>query len=265
MLVGVLGSKGRLGSELLKNNYLPLDCDITDEMDLLETIKKVNPDIIINCASYTDVDKAEDNLLRCYAVNAYAPDLLTSIFSKKIIHISTDYIFDGTRGLYRENDIPNPINNYGFSKFWGEIPIRRNPNNLIIRTTVLYDCGDKPNFVKSVYNSLLENKTIHVPEIYGNPTWIPHLVKGIIKCVDDGVSGLLNIVGRDWVSRVELARKIANKFGFDKSLVQVGLNNGLAKRGNFYGLNVEKADYLKIPIYSLDEGLEEFANCLKSR
>lgn len=264
--IGILGYKGRLGSELMRRGCIPIDCDATKIPNILDVINNKIFDCVINCVGYTNVDDCENDILNCYRINSIVPDNIVRCFQCKIIHISTDYLFSGVRGLYSELDIPEPQTVYGWGKFWGEIPIRSAKDHLIVRTTILYDAvHNKPNFIKTVYNNLKSNIPVKVPVIYGTPTYIPHLVDSILFSIANNIHGILNIVGRDWLSRVELALKIADKFGYDRNLVSEGPAWGDAKRSKYYGLSVEKADILGVPIHSLDEGLDEFGKVMNEQ
>ena len=133
MKVLVTGVKGQLGydvvKELEKRGYQPIGVD-RDEMDLMDNaairsvIRNLKPEAIIHCAAYTAVDKAEEEVELCYQINAESVKVIAECAKEldiKLIYISTDYVFDGTKeGEYTETDIPNPINVYGASKLKGE-------------------------------------------------------------------------------------------------------------------------------------------------
>lgn len=122
---GVTGFKGKLGSLLVKNpEFVPLNCDITNIHEIEEEIRKKSPDIIINCASISDVDRCEENPQRAIEVNVRGLHNLFSVFGSNILNISSDYVFSG-RGLLNwflphERSPQNPVNVYGFSKFGAE-------------------------------------------------------------------------------------------------------------------------------------------------
>src|SRR6185503_14866027 len=133
-------------------------------------------------------------------------------------------------------------------------------NVLIVRTTILYNfLSSKRNFVKDVFLKMQRGIVVQATKnLFGNPTYIPHLSLGILSAIDKNCRGFLHIVGKDYCSRYDLALKIADTFGFDRSLVSDGPAWGEAKRGQYYGLNTDKAQSLGIPLFTLEEGLKGF-------
>lgn len=266
MKVAVTGGiKGRLSGELIRRGYIDLNCDITDENSIIESLDKHSPDLIINSASYTKVDQSEKDRLLAYRVNAFGPNLLAKLFSGKIIQISTDYIFSGKlhdQMGYKEEDVPIPLSGYGNSKFWGEVGLRAFMNRvLIVRTTILYQYNkNKSNFVQAIYEQLKQGKKVKVPELYGNPTYIPHLADALESLVNRNIflTGFLHVAGLNNLSRYDLALKVADKFNFDRRLISKGPIYGEAKREQYSGLILDKALKLGIPLYTLESGLRDF-------
>lgn len=262
MRIGVIGFRGRLGSELVgKLSHLgfePIDVDITNADSILTGISGKHYDCIINCSAYTNVDKAETEPLLAHAINAFGPENLARVYPGYIVHLSSDYVFDGTNGPYKEDDEPNPISVYGHSKFAGEIGLRPYmERTLVVRTTILYDNGPQANFVTSIIRQLRENKTVIAPkELLGNPTYIPHLAHGIVFAINNHFTGILNLAGRTRMSRFQCAREVAYMFGFDRNKVVGGPVWGDAKRPLKAGFFLDKAKSLQIPTYTLWEGLD---------
>ena len=116
-----------------------------------DLVSAISPDVIINLAALTNVDLCESNPRLAHAINFQGVKNLVNTFKGSIIHISTDYVFDGKLGQYKENDIPNPINVYGFTKLEAEkLLFKKSKKSLIIRTNVLYDYQKKsPYFFKN--------------------------------------------------------------------------------------------------------------------
>jgi dTDP-4-dehydrorhamnose reductase len=257
--VGIIGYRGTLGSRLTQYGCQGLDCDVTSIASIKNSIDGKNLETIINCSGYTNVDRAEHNIIPAYAINSLGPRNILETFKGRIIHFSTDFIFDGLSGPYSEDDQPNPIQIYGQSKYAGEQLISYRPNVLIIRTTILYDTNKKHNFVLSVYNQLLSGTSVRVPDsLFGNPTYVPHLVSGVIFCLENKIEGVLNLVDTTIVSRYELSKYIARVCNFDENLVQKGIAWGDAKRPQNLGLKTEKAEQLGVPLFDLWKGLLEF-------
>lgn len=141
----VNGARGRLGQALL--NLLPntvgidkAELDLTDSRAVVQYFATHTYDIVVHCAAYTDVARAEIERDACYVINVRGTEnIVRSFTGKKFVYISTDYVFDGERGNYREEDTPNPINFYSLTKLLGEIAVRQFPRTLIIRTSFKAD------------------------------------------------------------------------------------------------------------------------------
>src|SRR5574344_1479406 len=139
----ITGFKGQLGYDIVRElkkrdimSYLALDIDdmdITNKEEVEEVINMFKPNVIIHCAAWTQVDKAEEEMLKCYKVNVLGTKNIAEASIKvgaKIIYMSTDYVFDGTKeGLYEPEDIANPKSVYGLTKYLGEEEVRKNPNH----------------------------------------------------------------------------------------------------------------------------------------
>ncbi len=200
MNILVAGANGQLGSELKElektGSYDGFEFHFTDVDDLDITrkeqteqfIKQHNPDTIINCAAFTDVDGAEDNQDAAFLVNDTAVGYLSEITAEnniQLIHISTDYVFDGRHYLpYKETDEPLPQSVYGRSKRAGEIKVLDNQAGIIIRTAWLYSSYGK-NFVRTI--SRLSKERDELKVIYdqvGNPTYAGDLAESILKILE---------------------------------------------------------------------------------
>ncbi len=262
--IAVTGPHGRLGSELVRQGCTPIEANVLNYSDLYSEIKDINPDVVVHCAAYTDVNACEKSPGRASEINTGGTFALTKVFSGKIVYISTDYIFDGKNGPYDEEAKPNPIGIYGWSKLGGELVIRnrQNPDDLIIRTTVLFDKYSK-NFVTSVIEKLLTGDSVSVPSnLYGSPTYIPHLAKGILNAME--VNGILNIVGGGIVSRYRFARQIANVLNISRDKVQQFLIEDCTFRPLLAGLLTNKAMNYGIKIYHPLDGVKEMVNALET-
>ena len=258
--IAVTGAHGRVGSELVRRGCIPIEANVTDFYALNQELLDLKPDVVIHCAAKTNVDACETQAMEAMKVNAGGVYGLAQVFQGKIVYLSTDYIFDGESGPYDETDKPNPISIYGWSKLGGEIALRNrhNPQDLIIRTTVLFD-KNSPNFVTRIADKLLAGKGVEVPSVlYGSPTYIPHLADGILAAIDQDVTGVLNIAGDEVISRFQLACKIGEMLGVDvDGLVFSGPVTGRAPRPVNAGLTVYKALILDVPIFSPYEGVKE--------
>ena len=202
--------------------------DIIQKHKVKEVILDFFPDFIINVAAFTNVDKSETEKETAWKINVNGVENIAFYswtIDAHLIHISTDYIFDGKNGPYSENDKPNPVGYYGRTKLASENSIRiSGTKNTIIRTNILYGPAKygRPDFVKWVVNSLRDNNVIRiVTDQVGNPTYIDDLVASINKIIELKKEGVYNIGGREMISRYDFTLRIADYFGLDKSLIQM--------------------------------------------
>jgi dTDP-4-dehydrorhamnose reductase len=163
------------------------DVDITDEDAIMKLMRLERPAIVINAAAYTDVDGCEDNSVYAFAVNGNGPGYIAHACDEVdaiLVHFSTDYIFDGTKTEYREDDRPNPINIYGESKLLGEISIAKNLQNYrIVRTSWLYGSHGK-NFVDTIFTLSRQMPVVRVVyDQVGKPTYTVDLANKIPEII----------------------------------------------------------------------------------
>lgn len=260
--IGIIG-KGRLAQKLLAAGCSSIECNITQIDSIRDAIGKEEYSAVINCAAFTDVDAAEKERLLAYNVNSFGPLNIAKVYEGHVIHISSDYIFDGENGPYNEDDVANPLSAYGFSKYWGEVGLRPYMDRvLIVRTTVLFDT-ERPNFVSTVYNQLKADKPVKVPRsIIGNPTHTRHLAEGILKAIENELVGVINISGKTRMSRYDTAVEIARFFDLDTKNVFDGPAWGEARRPEKAGFVLDKAKFDGIPLFSLWEGLYQMKHDL---
>ncbi len=204
-----------------------LCCDLTKRDHVKNVIYDFYPDYIINAAAYTNVDKSEEERELAWKVNVKGVEYLAEtcrVLDAHLVHISSDYIFDGKKGPYAENAKPNPLGYYGRTKLASENALRiSGAIHTIIRTNVLYGIAEnsRPDFVRWVVNSLRAGKVINiVTDQFNNPTFIDDLVQAINKIIAFNRQGIYNVGGREFLSRYEFTEIIAEFFGLDKSLVK---------------------------------------------
>jgi dTDP-4-dehydrorhamnose reductase len=225
--------------------------DFTSREAVHKVIKELRPDVIINASAFTNVDKSETERDIVWKINAsgvgYVADAGREI-GAHVVHVSTDYLFDGQRGLYAENEQVHPINYYGMSKLAGEYEvIASGAKYSILRTNVLY--GIIPNgrldFVRWVVEENRKGKTIRiVTDQYNNPTFIDDIVIAMDVIIKNKKFGIYNIAGKEYLSRYEFTLRIADVFGLDRSLITTITTPELqqpAPRPLRGGLNIEKA------------------------
>jgi dTDP-4-dehydrorhamnose reductase len=264
-VIAVTGGEGRLGSELVKRGCIPISCDISNEEEVsqeIDRVAKLGVDTIINCAAYTRVDDAEtvgyeDTIL----ANLRGPGFLRRNWYGKLIHISTGFVFDGTKEsmMYDEEDIPNPLSHYAMTKMAGEAAAQMRQPTLIVRTLDLFGGSAKPDFVTGVLNQLERGEHVNRPDLlYGNPTYVPALADALLSVAKTQLRGILNMAGKTVISRYEFAKLIAEIFGYDKNLVSTNSISGAAKRPLHAGLDVSRAVMAGLDLPSAEEGLLRF-------
>lgn len=263
MKVGVTGPTGRLGSALVKRGCIPLDVRIDDREAVKDTLEREIIDVLINCAAYTAVDDAEKEAEKntLFGSNHRGVGFLRQEFMGYFIHISTGYVFNGEKGNYTEEDKPDPINEYGWSKFGGEGAANiRNPT-CVVRTLDLFGHGSHMDFVRAVRELLIANEPFQMPSnLYGNPTYIPSLADALLQlATKKSRIGLLHIAGESILTRYEFAKLIAKEFDCDHTLVKsTDKIKGAAPRPQNAGLSTKLAKSLGLPILKVEEALEEY-------
>lgn len=220
--------------------------DIGKRDELEAAMRAVDPDWIFNAAAITDVDLCEREPALAGLINRDAVGWMAA-FGKPLVHVSTDYIFDGEAGPYAEDAPARPISVYGSTKLESEaLVLGASPRSLVARTMTLWGQGQgmKTSFVDFVRNSLAAGKTIRiVTDQWGNPTLAEDLALALWKLVAGGRSGVYHVVGSERNSRFEWARAIAAHYGLDASLIQPCLTADLkqaARRPLNSGLRIDK-------------------------
>ncbi len=221
----VTGANGQLGSELsvLSSKYPEYEwffADRTkatlDNLDLLPIqLNDIKADVIFNCGAYTAVDKAETEKELAFTVNSSAVEIIAKYASEnkvKLIHVSTDYVFDGTSSVaLNEEAFTNPINAYGESKLAGEIAcMKQNPDSIVVRTSWVYSKFGN-NFVKTMQRLMQEKEEISVVnDQVGSPTYATDLAQAMINIVNspNWISGTYNYSNEGEISWYEFALSI---------------------------------------------------------
>lgn len=200
--------------------------DITKRREITRFITQIAPAFVINSAAFTDVDGAEIQKELSWKVNVEAVDNIVTGCRKAqahLVHLSTDYVFDGTNGPYHEADVPNPQGHYAKSKLAGENIVVGSPIKwAIVRTMVLFGHGHnlRPNFVTWLISSLREGKKVTiVDDQIGNATLADDLAEGIYQVVRRQKTGIFHISGAEILSRYQLCLAIADFYRLDKNLI----------------------------------------------
>ena len=218
----ITGVNGQLGydvkRELLERGYTDIlaptrvDLDITNEDAVKKMIREYRPSVIFHCAAYTAVDKAEEEQEKCYQVNVLGTKYLTEAAKEmdaKIIYISTDYVFDGTKeGLYQVEDKVNPVNYYGKTKYLGENFVRAYDNHIIVRISWVFGINGK-NFIRTMLNLAESHKELNVVcDQIGSPTYTKDLAGLLVNMFLSNVKGLYHVTNEGYCSWYEFAEFI---------------------------------------------------------
>jgi len=289
----ITGASGLLGSKLaqlaIRRGYevysgynehaptygTPLKFDASQREATRKAFEIANPATIVHAAALTDVDKCEVDRKLARAVNATGTRNVAEACREcgaKLVFISTDYVFDGVKGNYSENDQPNPINYYGISKLEGEKAVIESCNDyIIVRSSVIYgwiasltsksSSGKPLNFAMWLTNKLQNNEMVNiVTDQYSTPTLSDSLAQTILALCEKNAMGLYHITGRTRLSRFEFALKLAEKLNLSQTLINQIVTSQLkqvAKRPMDSSLKVGKIEEtLGIKMLTIDEALD---------
>lgn len=223
----ITGYKGQLGYDIARElvergetNILAIDkdeMDITDREQVMSVVKGFNPDVIFHCAAWTAVDKAEEMEDLANLVNVVGTKNMTDAsieVGAKLVYISTDYVFDGTKeGTYNENDVPNPKSVYGMTKYLGEEEARRNPNHFITRISWVFGVNGN-NFIKTMLNLSEKYDSLNVvDDQIGSPTYTVDLAKVLVEMVQTNKYGTYHVNNEGYCSWAEFAKYIMESNG----------------------------------------------------
>jgi dTDP-4-dehydrorhamnose reductase len=293
----ITGSNGLLGQSLLKllledkdiyevvgfskgenrsgrNDFTYVSIDITNQVNLKKTLLKLNPDVIINTAAMTQVDDCETQKEACDVLNIEVVKWLKEVCENincHLIQLSTDFIFDGKEGYYKETDIANPLSYYGMSKMKSEeILIQSNIDYTIIRTILVYGKVydmSRTNIVLWVKEMLENGKEITiVDDQFRMPTFVDDLALSCKLAIDKKAIGIFHISSTKLMSVLDIVKEIANVFELDKKLIKQTSStvlNQKAKRPPKTGFDVSKATtIIGIKLHTFEEDLQRFKDIL---
>lgn len=246
MRVAVTGSNGQVGSRLvdllLARGHAVLglsrgpkrtasaheyaSVELTAENAVVSAITAFKPDSVINPASMTDVDGCEKNKDLAFAINVLSSAYVSKAAAQSgahLIHVSTDYVFDGEKGGYTEDDVPNPRGTYALTKYLGEGAARVwSPGCAIARTAVVFGWppAGRPNFGSWIVTALSEGKPVKLFEDqFVSPSLADSVAAMLLEISERKLSGIYNTVGADIVDRVTFGRAVCEQFGFDPKLI----------------------------------------------
>jgi dTDP-4-dehydrorhamnose reductase len=249
--------------------------DITSPNRVFTTFSEFKPDVVVHAASETNVDKCETKKEQAWKINVEGTRNIAEACQKvgaKLVYISTDYVFDGEKGLYDEEDKPNPVNYYGLTKLEGEKQvINYCENYAILRTSVLYGWHPwKQNFATWIINKLKQRQEITVVEDhYNTPTLADNLAEMALEVAEKDLRGVYHASGNERISRYEFAKQIAETFNLNSSLIKpVKMSQvaaWIAKRPRDSSLDSGKIQKkLKMKPLNITEGLNKMKEEMKT-
>ena len=265
-----------------KVGYEYAQVDITNYENVNDVFEKYMPDVVINTAAMTNVDACETDKEHCWLLNVTAVQNQVSVLEKlskentnykpQFIHLSTDFIFDGTHGPLDENEVPNPLSYYAESKLAAEKIVQASTLHwAMARTVLVYGIVDnmsRSNIVLWVKQSLEQGKTINVvDDQYRTPTLAEDLADGCILIAEKNAQGIYNISGKDFLNILEVAHLVADYYKLDKSLIKPSKSADIkqpAKRPPITGFIIDKAIRdLGYNPHSFTEGIQFLEEQLK--
>ena len=253
-------------SNLSPNNYKKLD--ITNKEEVISIFESYSPTVVINTAAMTNVDACESEKEACWDMNVNAVQYLVDSciqHNSHLIHLSTDFVFDGENGPYKESDTPNPLSYYGLSKFEAEKIIQNSTLEkwAIARTIIVYGMVEKmsrSNVVLWAKSALEKGEPINVvDDQFRSPTHGSDLAKGCLLIAEKEANGIFHLSGKEVMSILELVEKVADYYQLDKSIISPIKSttlNQAAKRPPITGFDLTKANKeLEYYPLSFEEGL----------
>jgi dTDP-4-dehydrorhamnose reductase len=285
----VIGGSGQIGGWLLRwlgerghtavgtyatapfPSLVPLGA--SDLIGAAEWLRSQRPDVVFYPAGFTWVDGCERDPGRARAANLEQPLNLARVVADlgaRFVNFSTDYVFDGQRGPYAEDDPPNPLSAYGQAKYEAERVLAETlgPALLTVRTTWVFGPERQgKNFAYQLARSLSEGRTLVCPsDQVSNPSYGPDVARAVVALAEAGRSGLVHVAGPDWITRVEFAQALAAAFGLDPGLIVARTTaelNQPAARPLKGGLRTARLEtWLPAAMRPLDQCLADFRDRL---
>lgn len=277
----ITGSRGMLGKDIVRtlstiNDYTiyainrkidtsvtnSYDIDMRDHEKILSVVKDINPDVIIHAAALVDVDFCEKNKKIAYDINVNASKRLAAL-TKKMVYISTDSVYSGVVGNFKETDSKDPINYYALTKSIAEDEVMKtNPDSVILRTNIYgYHTPIGRSLFEWGYKSLSQGSEITgFDDVFFNPLYTEQLAYAIRVLLDINYSGVINIGSDKPLSKYDFLIKLANTFKFDEKLIRpISVDKGVlgAKRPKNTTLNINKMEEVTGLSFSVKFGLEQ--------
>ncbi len=251
-----------------EGGYIYENLDVCNPLELERIAAKYEPYAIIHTAAMTNVDQCETEREQCDRLNVDAVQYLIDVCKKRaiyLVHLSTDFVFDGKKGMYEETDAPNPLSYYGSSKLKAEeLLLNSSIDYSILRTIIVYGLAAKmsrSNIVLWAKSALEKGDKIKVVnDQFRMPTLAEDLADACVKAVDKRAKGIYHVSGKDYMSVIEMVRRIAKHYGLNEGLIEEtnsGTLNQAAVRPPNTGFKIDKAiKELGYAPHSFEEGLD---------
>jgi dTDP-4-dehydrorhamnose reductase len=250
-------------------NFVYVDADLSDEMAVYDIFRTHQPAVVVHAAAMSKPDDCELNQAMCETINVKATAMIALYaeeFSQHLVYISTDFVFDGQKGYYEEDDACNPISWYGFTKVQAEGIVESSSIPwAIVRTCLVYGnvwSGTRPNIISWVKEKLEKNQSIKVvSDQWRTPTYVGDIARGISLVIQKKVSGIYHISGKELLTPYDMAVQTARFLKLDETLIEktdASVFSQPAKRPPKTGFNITKArDQLRYEPGSFEEGLRQ--------
>jgi len=254
----------------------PIKLDICNKQDVNKAFEKIKPQAVIHAAALTNVDKCEEDPELARKVNIEGTKNILESAERHdafLVYVSTDYVFSGEEGMYKEIDVTNPINYYGLTKLEAEKNIIASTLNwCIVRPSVIYGAtpaAGKDNFALWVLNKLKSREPMKIiTDQWVSPTLNTNLAEMILEIIERKLTGIYHLAGATPINRYDFAKLLVAKFQLDKTLISASKSSEmkwLAKRPTNTSLNVEKASsMLQNKPLSIEEALHILMEEIKS-
>lgn len=278
MRIFLTGAGGQLGRQLLARDeaneiaaFSRAELDITNLAGVREAVRAHRPDLVLNAAAFNDVDRAQSDPEAAFLGNSVGPRNLALAAAEtgaSILHVSTDYVFDGEKAApYHEYDRPEPLSTYAASKLAGEVAVKEmNPRHYIVRTAWVYEPKGH-NFPKTLYSLALKQRELRVvSDVKGSPTSAAHLARAILTLVDTGAFGTYHLAGGgEGASWFDLATCFFRALAMDTVVVPVPSSEfpRPAPRPRYSVLRTIQQPRILLPPWQ--EGIAEFARDIKAQ
>lgn len=286
--IGVVGASGMLGTAILdqlKGQYRVFATsrhkgyehpgiewrlfDLLDSVKLAQWLKDTRPQIVIHCAAIVNVDACEKDIETALAVHAESAQVITdtiSTWNGRLIYISSDAVFDGTKkSLYQEEDIPHPLSVYGHTKLQGERITLSVPTGIVLRTTIFgWSLAPRPSFAEWVLRGLVEQTPLTMfTDVIFTPIYVSHFAEICIRLIEmSGLTGLFHLSGCSILSKYDFAIKLGTHFGLStQNIIPVSVDTiklGAKRAKNMTLANTKLSQALNDKLPSVDAGIEYF-------